>query len=66
MQRQGEADLTGQIREAQDPDRYSKMTAAGSRLSQQQAVAAIRRQHGTGTTGPDPGTRPDHATAQRD
>jgi len=42
------------------------MTAAGSRLSQQQAVAAIRRQHGTGTTGPDPGTRPDHATAQRD
>jgi tetratricopeptide (TPR) repeat protein len=66
MQRQGEADLTGQIRQAQDPDRYSKMTAAGSRLSQQRAVAAIRRQHGTGTTGPDPGTRPDHATAQRD
>jgi hypothetical protein len=41
------------------------MTAAGSRLSQQQAVAAIWRQHGTGTAN-RPRTRPDHATAQRD
>jgi len=49
MLRQGEAELIDQIRQAQDPDRFSKMTAAGSRLSQQQAVAAIWRQHGTGT-----------------
>jgi hypothetical protein len=62
MLRQGEADLIDQIRQAQDPDRYSKMTEAGSRLSQQQAVAAIWRQPGTGTASPDPGTKPDHAT----
>jgi len=62
MLRQNEADLINQIRHAQDPDRFSKMTEAGSRLSQQQAVAAIRRRHGTGTADPDPGTKPDHAT----
>jgi len=39
MLRQNEADLINQIRHAQDPDRFSKMTEAGSRLSQQQAVA---------------------------
>jgi len=49
MLRQGDAELTGQIRQAQDPDRFTKVTEAGSRLSQQQAVAAIWRQHGTGT-----------------
>ena len=62
MLRQGEADLIDQIRQALDPDRFSKMTEVGSRLSQQQAVAAIWRQHGIGTAGPDPGTKPDHAT----
>jgi len=40
MLRQGEAELIAQIRQAQDPDRFSKMTAAGSRLSRQQAVEA--------------------------
>jgi hypothetical protein len=49
MLRQGQAELTGQIRQAQDPDRFTKMTAAGSRLSQQEAIAATWRQHGTGT-----------------
>jgi hypothetical protein len=58
MLRQGEAELTGQIRQAQDPDRFTKMTQAGSRLSQQEAIAAIRHQHGTGTASPEP----DHAT----
>jgi len=62
MLRQGETELIAQIRQAQDPDRFSKMTEAGSRLSQQQAVAAIRHQHGTGTASPDPGIKPDHAT----
>jgi len=65
MLRPGEAELIDQIRQAQDPDRFSKMTEAGSRLSRQQAVAAIWRQHGTGTAN-RPRTRPDHATAQRD
>jgi predicted ATPase len=41
MLRQGEAELIAQIRQAQDPDRFSKMTAVGSRLSKQQAVEAI-------------------------
>jgi predicted ATPase len=65
MLRQGEAELTGQIRQAQDPDRFSKMTAAGSRLSQQQAVAAIWRQHDTGTANRPP-HQTDYATAQHD
>jgi predicted ATPase len=41
MLRQGEAELIAHIRQAQDPDRFSKMTAVGSRLSKQQAVEAI-------------------------
>ena len=42
MLRRGEDELITQIRQAQDPDRFSKMTAAGARLSKQQAVEAIR------------------------
>jgi predicted ATPase len=42
MLRQGEADLVTQIRQAQDPDRFSKVTAAAARLTKQQAVEAIR------------------------
>lgn len=38
MLRKGEAELIAQIRQAQDSDRFSKTTAAGSRLSKQQAV----------------------------
>src|SRR5262249_58448191 len=53
MLRPGEAELIDQIRQAQDPDRFSKMTEAGSQLSQQQAMAAIWREHGTGTASPD-------------
>jgi predicted ATPase len=53
MLRPGEAELRDQIRQAQDPDRFSKMTEAGSRLNQQQALAAIRRQDRTGTASPD-------------
>ena len=49
MLRQGQAELTDQIRQAQDLDRFTKMTAAGSRLSQQEAIAATWRQHSTGT-----------------
>jgi hypothetical protein len=64
MLRQGEAELAGQIRQAQDPDRFTKMTEAGSRLSQQQALAAIWPQHGTGTARPS-ATRPAAAPATR-
>ena len=41
MLRQGEAELIAQIRQAQDPDQFSKMTVVGSRLTKQQAVEAI-------------------------
>jgi tetratricopeptide (TPR) repeat protein len=46
MLRQGDTELAGQIRRAQDPDRFSKMTEAGSRLSQREAVAAIWQRPG--------------------
>ena len=49
MLRPGDAELTGQIRQAQNPDRFTTMTQAGSRLSQQQAVAAIWHQHDSAT-----------------
>ena len=42
--RRGEAELTAHIRRALGDDRFGQAFAAGSRLSQQQAVAAIRDQ----------------------
>jgi predicted ATPase len=50
MLRHGEADLIAQIRRAQDPDQFSKITTAGSRLSKQQAVVeATEHERRTGT-----------------
>ena len=46
MLRNDEADLIGQIRLTLGPDRFSEMTQAGYRLSRQEAVAAVSRQHG--------------------
>jgi tetratricopeptide repeat protein len=43
MLRRGEAELIAQIRQASGLDRFSQIAAAGSRLSSQQAVAAIGR-----------------------
>jgi ATP/maltotriose-dependent transcriptional regulator MalT len=40
--RRGEAQLTAQIRQELGDDRFGQVFAAGSRLSQQEAVAAIR------------------------
>ena len=40
--RQGEAELVAQVRQALGDDRFGQAFAAGSRLSQQEAVAAIR------------------------
>jgi len=42
MLRRGEAELTAQIRQALGDDRFGQAFAAGSRLSQQEAVAAVR------------------------
>ena len=48
--RQGEAELAAQVRQALGPDRFGQVFAAGSRLSQQEAVAAVRDRRGTGTS----------------
>jgi predicted ATPase len=50
MLRQGEAELAAQIREALGDGRFGQVFAAGSRLSQQEAVATIRDQPGDGTS----------------
>jgi hypothetical protein len=52
--RNGEADLSGQISRALGPARFSEMTQAGSRLSRQEAVTAVSRQHGVDTVSPTP------------
>jgi len=57
MLRQGETELISQIRQAAGPDRFSKMTQAGSRLSRQEAVDAIWHQRGTDTGNPAAGTK---------
>jgi hypothetical protein len=44
MLRRGEAELAAQIRQSLGDDRFARAFAAGSRLSQQEAVAAIRDQ----------------------
>ena len=46
MLRQGEAQLAAQIRQALGDDRFGQVFTAGSRLSQQEAVAAIRDRPG--------------------
>jgi hypothetical protein len=44
--RRDEADLVAQVRQALGADRFDQPYAAGSRLSQQEAVAAVRAQPG--------------------
>ncbi len=48
MLRRGEAELVAQIRQAVGADRFDQLYAAGSRLNQRQAVAAVRDRHGAG------------------
>lgn len=45
----GEAELVTDVRQALGVDRYGQVFGAGSRLSQQQAVAAIRDRPGNRT-----------------
>jgi hypothetical protein len=52
--RRGEADLVAQVRQAHGAVRFDEAFAAGSRLSQREAVAAIRGRRRTGTRRPDP------------
>jgi predicted ATPase/class 3 adenylate cyclase len=48
--RQGEAELAAQVRQALGPDRFGQVFATGSRLTRQEAVAAVSDWRGTGTS----------------
>jgi ATP/maltotriose-dependent transcriptional regulator MalT len=50
LQRQGEAQMVAQIRQAVDADRFDQ-GFAGTRLNRREAVAAVRDQQGAGTQG---------------
>ena len=52
LRRREEAELAAQVRQTLGADRFGQMSAAGSRLTQQEAVAAVRDRHGTGTAAP--------------
>jgi predicted ATPase len=49
LRRRGEAELVAQIRQALGADRFDQVFAAGARLTQREAVAAVRDRHGAGT-----------------
>jgi hypothetical protein len=46
--RQGEAELVGQVGQALGADRFEEVFAAGARLTQQEAVAAVGDRRGAG------------------
>ena len=46
--RQGEAELVAQVRQALGADRFEEVFAAGARLTQKEAVAAVRDPRGAG------------------
>jgi len=50
--RRDEAELVAQVRQALGADQFDEPHAAGSRLSQQEAVAAVRDPRGAGTAAP--------------
>jgi tetratricopeptide (TPR) repeat protein len=52
LQRQGEAQMVAQIRQALGADRFDQAFAAGARLSRREAVAAVRDRGGAVTTAP--------------
>ena len=52
MLRRGEAELVAQVRQTLGADRFDQAFAAGSGLSQQEAVAAVQGRRGTGTQAP--------------
>jgi hypothetical protein len=52
MLRRGEAELVAQVRQTLGADRFDQAFAAGSRLSQREAVASARSQRGTGARAP--------------
>jgi predicted ATPase/class 3 adenylate cyclase len=49
LQRQGEAQMVAQFRQALDVDRFDQVFAAGARLNRREVVAAVREPRGAGT-----------------
>jgi hypothetical protein len=47
--RRSEDELTAQVRQALGAERFDQAFSAGSGLIQQEAIAPVRDQHGTGT-----------------
>jgi hypothetical protein len=52
MLRPTEAELTAQLRQALGADRFDQAFAAGSRLNQREAVAAVRDERGASAQTP--------------
>jgi hypothetical protein len=52
LMRRVEAELVAQVRQALGPDRFGQPYTAGSRLSQQEAVAAVRDRRGASSSAP--------------
>ena len=52
MLRRGEAELVAQVRQALGSDRFEEVFAAGARLSQREATAAMRDRRGAGARAP--------------
>jgi hypothetical protein len=50
MMRRPEAELLARLRQTLGMDRFGEVFAAGSRLSQQAAVAAVRDRNGAGAS----------------
>ena len=63
MLRPTETELTAQLRQVLGADRFDQAFAAGSRLNQREAVAAVRDGRGTGTMVPGPERQPGAAPA---
>jgi hypothetical protein len=52
LMRRVEAELVAQVRQALGADRFDQPYTAGSRLSQQEAVAAVRDRRGASSSAP--------------
>jgi hypothetical protein len=52
MLRRGETELVAQLRQALEADHSHEAFAAGARLNQREAVAAVRDRRGAGTAAP--------------
>ena len=50
LRRREEAELAAQVRQALGADRFGQLSAAGARLTQQEAVAAVGNRRGTSTS----------------